>query len=271
MSIEDDNEVDVARAGDDLVYTDGVALGSLSFEGLSPTDFEEFCFDLMSAVGFVNLDWRKGTPLPASPSDSGRDIVAQREHSDVDGYTYAETWFVDCKHYRRGVPPEAMQGALAWAQAERPSVVLFVASGYLTNGAKDWLAAYERENRPAFRLRVWEMPQLRNMVERHLDVAFRHGVGTATFRRISEILEAEAALVDHLWYGRKPLDEDMSTQGWPPETIESVLKAKRQMEQQYGQNVLEKNVVDDWHWGYLSGRVSALRWVLGWEWGMLDS
>jgi hypothetical protein len=35
---------------------------------------------------------------------------------------------------------DALQGALAWAQAERPAVVLFIASGFLTNGAKDWLA-----------------------------------------------------------------------------------------------------------------------------------
>jgi hypothetical protein len=274
MSKSDDSEPDLQiddLSSDTVVSTDDVALGSLDFEPLTPTDFEEFCFDLMSAVGFVNLDWRKGTPLPSSPSDSGRDIVGQREHHDVDGHKYTETWFVDCKHYKRGVPPDALQGTLAWAQAERPAVVLFIASGYLTNGAKDWLAAYVRENRPAFRIRVWEMPQLRGMVEQHLDVAFKHDVAMATFRRISEILAAEAALGDQLWYGRKPQDEDMSLQGWAPETVEAVLRAKGQMEEQYGRSVLDKNVEDDWHWGYLAGRVAAIRWVLGWEWGMLDS
>ncbi len=37
-------------------------LGAVSFDGLSPTAFEEFCFDLLSDTGFVNVDWRKGTP-----------------------------------------------------------------------------------------------------------------------------------------------------------------------------------------------------------------
>ena len=35
-------------------------LNSISFEGLDPTDFEEFCRDLLIDQGFVNVDWRKG-------------------------------------------------------------------------------------------------------------------------------------------------------------------------------------------------------------------
>jgi len=32
-----------------------------------------------------------------------------------------------------------------------------------------------------------------------------------------------------------------------------------------------ENMKDDWHWGFLSGKVSAIQWVLGYEWDMLDS
>ena len=123
-------------------------IGAVQFESLSPTDFEEFCFDLMVESGFTNVDWRKGTPKDASPADRGRDIVATLEREDVDGHRYSETWFVDCKHYERGVPPDALQGTVTWAQAERPDTVLYIASGYLTNGAKDWIAAYERTQPP---------------------------------------------------------------------------------------------------------------------------
>src|SRR3954471_7455262 len=55
-----------------------------------PTDFEEFCHDLLIELGFVNVDWRKGTPKRASSSDRGRDLVAQRELTDVDGHTRLE-------------------------------------------------------------------------------------------------------------------------------------------------------------------------------------
>lgn len=67
--------------------------------------------------------------------------------------------FIDCKHYKRGVPPDALQGTIAWANAERPAVVLFITSGYPTNGAKDWIVDYERTNKPPFRIRVWEKPR----------------------------------------------------------------------------------------------------------------
>jgi hypothetical protein len=53
----------------------------LSFGRLSAVEFEEFCFDLLHALRFINIDWRKGIPLKTSPADSGRDIVAFEERN----------------------------------------------------------------------------------------------------------------------------------------------------------------------------------------------
>lgn len=257
---------------DELVPEDSaeMTLGAVRFDDLSPTDFEEFCFDLLSETGFVNVDWRKGTPRSASPADRGRDIVAYLEREDVDGHKYQEEWFVDCKHYKRGVPPEALQGAITWAQAERPATVLFIASGYLSNGAKDWIAEYER-SRPPFRIRVWEMPQLRRLLVNHMDVAFNHDVHTSSLRRVSDILAIEAELTDKLWYGRKPGHDDDVPGDWEPEIVAGMRAAQRQMEEQYGMEELLSHVASDFNWGMLSGKVSAIRWVLGEDWDMLDS
>jgi len=266
--VDDADEVD-----DGEVVPDDSAemtLGAVGFDSLSPTDFEEFCFDLLSEVGFVNVDWRKGTPLKSSPADRGRDIVAHLEREDVDGHKYAEKWFVDCKHYKRGVPPEALQGTTTWAQAERPSTVLFIASGYLTNGAKDWIAEYER-SRPPFRIRIWEMPQLRRLLVNHMDVAFNHDVYTSSLRRVSDILAIEAELTDKLWYGRKPGHDDPVPDDWKPEIVAGMRAAQRQMEEQYGMEELLSHVKSDFEWGMLSGKVSAIRWILGYDWDMLDS
>ena len=146
-------------------------LSSISFEGLDSTEFEEFCYDLLVDRGFVNVDWRKGTPKQASPADRGRDIVAQLQRKDVDGHVYMETWFVDCKHYKTGVPPDALTGLMTWAQTERPAVALIISSGFLSNAAKDWLKDYESSNRPLFRLRYWERPQLSSMISDNMDLA----------------------------------------------------------------------------------------------------
>lgn len=246
-------------------------IGAISFEGLSPTDFEAFCFDLVAAAGLTNVDWRKGTPLASSPADQGRDIVAERVQSDVDGHTYNEVWFIDCKHYERGVPPDALANAVAWAEPERPSVLLFMVSGYLTNGAKTWIDSYVRNNNPRFRIRVWELPQLRNLIANHQDVAFQHDVQVSTFRRISDILAKENELYDRLWYGRKPPIDDPRWEGTPPDVLEQVEKAMRAVEERIGQDVLDLDVSSDFTWGALTGSIVAIRWVLGDEWGNADS
>lgn len=119
--------------------------------GSDETDFEEFCFQLLDGLdGFSNVDWRKGTPKQASPADRGRDIAAEVERVDVHQAKHVETWFIDCKHYEKGVPPTALQGLLAWAHAERPHVALAIASGYLSNACKDYLRDDEENNRPPF-------------------------------------------------------------------------------------------------------------------------
>lgn len=266
-----DDEDDCQDAGEDEAESSPDAtLGAVKFDGLSPTDFEAFCFDLLRACGYHNVDWRKGTALDSSPADRGRDIVAHLDRTDADGYRYTETWFVDCKHYQRGVPPDALHGTIAWAQAERPSVVLFIASGYLTNGAKDWLDRIRQQNQ-GFRVRVWELPQLRQLLTDHLDVAFNHDVGVGTLRRVSDLLAVETELTDKIWYGRKPSHDQPVPPDWAPELVEGMRRAQREMEKTYGVEELERHVESDFAWGMLSGKLSAIRWVLGDDWDVLDS
>lgn len=113
---------------------------AFSIDHLTETEFEEFCFDLLHAMGASRMNWRKGTGRNFSPADQGRDIECYFERKDVDGKT-AERWFVECKHYKQGVPAEKLQGLLAWAIAERPDVVLIIASNFLSNPAKNSLEA----------------------------------------------------------------------------------------------------------------------------------
>jgi hypothetical protein len=138
-------------------------MNSFSLNHVSETEFEEFCYDLLGELGFVNLQWRKGTGLESSPSDHGRDIQCQIERTDIDGHKYLERWFVECKHHVRGVPPSQIQGALAWATAECPATLLIIASNFLSNPTKDFLENYERKNSPRFKVKVWERPDLEKL------------------------------------------------------------------------------------------------------------
>lgn len=104
---------------------------SFWFGHLSPTEFKEFTSELLGAMGSFNLDWRKGTPKPSSPADSGRDTEGDVFKVDLDKSQHVEHWFVDCKHYDKGVPADALENLVAWSNAGRPHVALLVVSGCL--------------------------------------------------------------------------------------------------------------------------------------------
>jgi hypothetical protein len=147
-----------------------------SLDHLTETQFEEFCYDLLAELGFTNMSWRKGTGLSSSPSDRGRDIECQLIREDVDGDTILETWFVECKHYKQGVPPDAIHGALSWATSERPDKLLIIASNFLSNPTKDYLTDYQRNNRPSFKIKCWERPCLEKLSLEKLDLLRKYEI-----------------------------------------------------------------------------------------------
>lgn len=147
-----------------------------SFDHMDPTEFENFCYDLLEELGFNNLDWRKGTGKLASPSDSGRDIEGVLEKEDIDGTKHFEKWFVDAKCYTAGVPPKAIDSVLAWAQAENPDVVLIIASNFLSNPSKDYLKTYAEERRPHFKIKYWEKPDLEKFTLSKLSLLKRYEI-----------------------------------------------------------------------------------------------
>lgn len=134
-----------------------------SLNNLSDTEFEEFCFDLLNELGFQNVDWRKGTGKTTSPSDSGRDIEAEKFIKDIDGEITKEKWFFQCKNYKKGVPPEKIQGALSWATAERPDKLVIAVSNFLSNPCKEFLKKYVKENKPFFKIKTWELKELEKL------------------------------------------------------------------------------------------------------------
>lgn len=84
------------------------SMNKFSLDHLDEIRFENFCYEVLQELGFRNLNWRKGTGLNASPADSGRDIECYFEKTDVDDNKYIEKWFVECKHHKKGIPPQAI-------------------------------------------------------------------------------------------------------------------------------------------------------------------
>lgn len=109
-------------------------------------------------------------------------------------------------------------------------------------------------------------------------------------RALSELLDAEHTLFQQVWYNRKWVlieraergDHRLVTQAiWdsasPKErqamTIDTVwagmLAAMKRTEEQLGPDNI--GPWDDFEWGMLNGKLSAVRWVMGDEWDMLDT
>jgi hypothetical protein len=244
----------------------------LSFNKMSDTDFEQFAYDLLEELGFVNLDWRKGTGKKTSPADSGRDIVAHLHRTDVDRSRRTERWFVDCKHYVKGIPAKELENLLTWSQAERPDVALFVVSNFLSNPAKDYLEAYKRNNNPPFTIKIWERTNIETMTRGKRDLLQMHGVLKSYVRPESEIGKAEKEFWDRVWYYRHMIWMEKVKSGQdntPTEIIKMAKAAAAKKRKEYGSNI--GKVMDDWEWGYVNGKFAALRWVLGDEWDFLDT
>lgn len=90
-------------------------------------------------------------------------------------------------------------------------------------------------------------------------------------RSESEILEAEEEFLDRVWYERHLVHKRKHESGEVPlreEIWEVALEAAEQL-RQLRPDI--RPVEDDFEWGMWNGKLSALRWVLGDEWDMLDT
>ena len=107
-------------------------------------------------------------------------------------------------------------------------------------------------------------------------------------RGLTEILEAEDLLFHQVWYNRhwnmrigiekgkiKVVDKETyprprgAAETIQRDVLKGALKAARSVERRYGKKNL--GPWDDFEWGMVNGKLSALRWVLGDEWDMLDT
>jgi hypothetical protein len=79
-------------------------------------------------------------------------------------------------------------------------------------------------------------------------------------RNFKKINEAEEEFFNRVWHGRHLFLKSKS----------KVAHAEaKKIEKKYGKKNL--GPYDDFEWGMINGKLSALRWVLGEDWDMLDT
>lgn len=109
-------------------------------------------------------------------------------------------------------------------------------------------------------------------------------------RKLSELLEAEHKLFKQVWYNRhwnlriaiesgkhkvvtKEVWEKAGSKAWHGMTVDTIwegaLAAAKRTEDELGPDDI--GPWDDFEWGMVNGKLSAIRWMLGDEWDMLDT
>ena len=77
-------------------------------------------------------------------------------------------------------------------------------------------------------------------------------------RQLSEILKVEHEITDRIWYNRHQISrEKYETDGTPKDIIKRTKEAAESVERIYGKDQLDP--WDDFEWGMLNGKLSALR------------
>lgn len=103
-------------------------------------------------------------------------------------------------------------------------------------------------------------------------------------RSTDEIVEEIGVLIDKVWYNRHKVAEEKVEAGeielkpvtgkYDPNAIDpkvwnGALESAKRVEAKYG--VENVGPWDDFEWGMINGKLSALRWILGEEWDSLDT
>ena len=133
------------------------AESSQFFSRLTPTEFEELCFDLISRLGFEQISWRKGSGGDYSPSDGSRDIEAYWPIAEPDGFKDRQLWLIDAKHitFSHALGKSKVSEFLALRSIETDAKLLIMTSGYIANSLRDQI-----EKIGVGKIRVWERHQM---------------------------------------------------------------------------------------------------------------
>jgi hypothetical protein len=116
------------------------------------------------------------------------------------------------------------------------------------------------------------------ILDAHFGSSFHELVEECDFReeprRLDEIQAAEQEFFDRIWYQRSLAHEWKCEESGDRAAVENLRRiagpGRRRVEERY-EGAKNLGPYDDFEWGMLNGKLSALRWVLGSEWDFLDT
>ena len=205
-------------------------------------------------------------------------------------------WEAPCHRDRNNIADAILFEAYQELRSE--AVPNHISFGFATTNYRDFSDPRGDNRQPhpslasAFSDRSLYIADIAQFVEQ-CDPSLIRDVGTMydlapDFRSLSDLNAEEEKLSIQVWYNRhmnrvaaiesghiKVVPEaEYSRAPYDPHKIldtiwESALNAAKGVEKRYGAENL--GPWDDFEWGMINGKLSALRWVLGYDWDMLDT
>lgn len=170
------------------------------FTDLTPSEFENFTFDVLSSGGVQSLTWR--TP----GADGGRDIEGEVFTRDFSGATNSEIWYFECKRYSTSLDWPLVYNKVAHADVNNADFLLIVTTSNPSPTCETQITTWNHSRRSP-RIRVWRGYELDALVSRFPAVAAKYGLREpidapageflALALEISKISQAAYASITH--------------------------------------------------------------------------
>lgn len=143
------------------------------FKSLTPTQFENLAYDLLSARGLANATWR--TP----GADGGRDIEGTWSHVDISGEQTTQLWYVDCKHYTSSVNWPTVFEKVSYAVSNATDYLLIVCTPSLSPACRTEVNKWNAQGKRPL-IRAWESHYLSAILAGYPEIAAKYGFAPKT-------------------------------------------------------------------------------------------
>lgn len=157
-------------------------MASINFHTLSPTQFENLAYDLLTWRGMRNTVWR--TP----GADGGRDLEGSYEVRDISGEYQSQKWYVDCKRYKASVDWPTVHEKVSYADNHGCDFLLLVCTPSVSPNCRSEIGIWNKKDVKT-KIRVWEPHFLEQLLIEHPEVAIKHGFRKATLLDAPGFLE----------------------------------------------------------------------------------
>lgn len=143
---------------------------------LTPTEFENFTYDLLQSSGVRHLVWR--TPGP----DEGRDIEGEVFQTDLSGHTDIQRWYVECKRYAKSIDWPTVWKKIAYAESNGADFSLLVTNSNPSPLCETQIAKWNDRKR-SIKVRVWRGYEIESLLNAYPVLAAKYGL-----RNIDDLL-----------------------------------------------------------------------------------